>query len=365
MPFFIEKIIKSLFGYKEELDNTPFHVYFNLDSKMNLRKVLKNPKKDVIIMKLTEKIYRALFQDILKGRFLPGQKFLTEKEAMQRFGASRITIRRAFAKLVESNAILRKQKVGSIVNTELAASGGKISKIAALLPIENHFARSFLSTLCHEAAKRDVITVLEPGNSGLEQNEAVIRLALHGIRDMVVWGIDRTLDLELFFRLRILGINTVFFDRINPGKLADYVCLDNAGAMRALFEKANARGIRSVYFVDPTGLDVDSTHERLLCCQKECADRNIDFSTELPEIFPEHSAIFAVNDPSALMFAECGVPVFSIDGLPESRARGIISYRQPMDELAKGCFKSLGIQRRLGENWKARQYRFLAQEPFA
>ncbi len=324
-----------------------------------------DPEKCHRYMQLTEKIYQSLFKDILKGRFLPGQRFLTENEAMQRFGASRTTIRRAFAKLVDNHAILRKQKVGSIVNTKLAASEGKISRIAAILPIEDHFVRSFLSTLCNEAAKRDVITVLEPGSSGQQQNEAVIRLALHGIRDMVVWGIDRTLDLELFFRLRILGVNMVFFDRINPGKIADYVCLDNAGAMRALFEKATERGIRRVYFVDPTGLDIDSNHERLQCCRKECATHGIDFSTELPAIFPEYSAIFAVNDPTALMFAECGVPVFSIDGLPESRAKGIISYRQPMDELAKGCFKSLGDQRRLGENWKARQYRFLAQDPFA
>ncbi|NMA42398.1 MAG: hypothetical protein GX946_03350 [Oligosphaeraceae bacterium] len=45
MVIFTEKIIKPLFGYKEELDNTPFYVYFNIDSKVNLRKVLENPKK--------------------------------------------------------------------------------------------------------------------------------------------------------------------------------------------------------------------------------------------------------------------------------------------------------------------------------
>ncbi len=45
MQIFAEKIIKPLFGYKENLDNAPFYVYFNIDSKMNLRKVLAEPEK--------------------------------------------------------------------------------------------------------------------------------------------------------------------------------------------------------------------------------------------------------------------------------------------------------------------------------
>jgi hypothetical protein len=42
---FSEKIIKPLFGFKEELENAPFYVYFNIDSKINLRKVLAEPEK--------------------------------------------------------------------------------------------------------------------------------------------------------------------------------------------------------------------------------------------------------------------------------------------------------------------------------
>ena len=45
MKIFTEKIIKPLFGFKEELDNAPFYVYFNIDSKVNLRRVLAEPEK--------------------------------------------------------------------------------------------------------------------------------------------------------------------------------------------------------------------------------------------------------------------------------------------------------------------------------
>ena len=36
-------------------------------------------------MQLTEQIYQALFQAVLTGEFQPGQRFLTEQEAMERF----------------------------------------------------------------------------------------------------------------------------------------------------------------------------------------------------------------------------------------------------------------------------------------
>ena len=45
MHIFSEKIIKSLFGFNEQLDNAPFYVYFNIDSEVNLRKVLAEPEK--------------------------------------------------------------------------------------------------------------------------------------------------------------------------------------------------------------------------------------------------------------------------------------------------------------------------------
>ena len=45
MKIFTEKIIQPLFGFREELEDAPFYVYFNIDSKVNLRKVLAEPEK--------------------------------------------------------------------------------------------------------------------------------------------------------------------------------------------------------------------------------------------------------------------------------------------------------------------------------
>ncbi len=312
-------------------------------------------------MLLTEEIYQSLFQAVLTGEFKPGERFLTEQEAMARFGASRITIRRAFARLEENRIITRRTKVGGVVNSTFGAATGALRTVGVLAPIRDPFAREFLHTLCEESARRDAVTALEPAESGAEQNRAVMRLALHGVRDLVVWGIDRTLDFDLFLRLRILGVNLVFFDRIHPGTIADYVGLDNAEAFRRLTAIAQKQNIKQIYFADPSGLDIDSNRERRDCCRTACRGNNIAFSTEFPAVFPARSAIFAVNDPAALACCKYNVPVFSIDGTPEAEKAGIVSLRQPMAELAKACFRSLREQRRLGSRWRAQEYRLPAE----
>ncbi len=313
-------------------------------------------------MQLTEHIYQTLFQAILEGEFKPGGQFLTEQEAMQRFSASRITVRRAYAKLEENHIILRRQKTGTTVNTVLGASEGKIRAIGILVPIDDAFARYFLETLCTESAHQDALTVLEPAKTGTAQNEAAVRLALHGVHDLVVWGIDRSLDFDLFLRLRVLGINLVFFDRIAPGKLADYVLTDNAAAMKAIFDRISAQDIRKIWFADPFQQDVDTTIERRECCLAECRKRGIEFLKKCPK--SGDGAIVAVNDPAALLYTNRGNPIFSIDGSPEAKQAGIVSYRQPMVEMARCCFSSLNNQRRLGQKWKAGEFRMRSEKPF-
>ena len=316
-------------------------------------------------MLLTDRIYQDMFESILRGEFLPGQKFLTEQEAIEKYHASRITIRRAFGMLEKNNGINRKPKIGSIVNTAFAASGGDLECIAAVVPLASHFVRSFLTSLCSEAAERNIITALEPAANGKDQNKALIRLVLHGWRDIVVWGADRDLDLDLCLRLRILGVNLTFFDQIDPGGIADYVCLDNHAAVVTLLDRAEAQGVKNIFYSDPENLDVDTNCERRNFCRGECARRQLNFSTLLPAQYPPDSAIFAINDEAALKLVGQPVQIYSIDGLETSRRQGVISYRQPMAELAKKCFYSLQQQRKLGSKWRAKEYRLQNEEPFA
>ena len=316
-------------------------------------------------MLLTDRIYHDMFELILRGEFQPGEKFLTEQEAIERYKASRVTVRRAFAMLEENRVISRKQKVGSVVNSSFSAFEGNLKTIAAVVPLYSHFVRSFLATLCCEASKRNVITILEPAATGKAQNEALTRLVLHGVRDIVIWGADRGLNMDLCLRLRILGVNLTFFDQIDPGEIADYVCLDNYAAINDLLDKAAEINVKNIFYAIYEGGCIDTERERFEACREICKQRNWNFSTTLPESFPPDSAIVTVNDENAMKVVNYNVPVFSIDGLDQCRKLGVTSYRQPMDELAKSCFESLLRQRKLGSNWHARQYRLRHEDPFA
>ena len=126
---------------------------------------------------------------------------------------------------------------------------------------------------------------------------------------------------------------------------------------------AAAEKIRHIFFADPCALDIDTSRERREFCRKACAAHQIDFTEGVPAPLPPGSAIFAVNDPAALRYLHCGVPLFSIDGTPEAQAAGIVSCRQPMEKLAKACFQALRNQRKQGETWVAHDHRIAPEEP--
>ncbi len=329
-------------------------------------------------MQLTEKIHSQLFTEILEGRWAPGARFPTELETSARFRASRVTVRRAYAELENSGIILRRKHLGTIVSSSYAGATGPIKVIAAIMPLSDTFSRVFLETLCAEASDQNVSVVIEPGaDDGAELSRRVARLASNGIRNMIIWAVDRSFDRSLFQRLRILGVNLVFFDRIQPGDgFADFVGLDNGDALRTLVGDAASRGVRNLVFGDIPNAGFDSNLERRNAFVRECESRSLDYSffnfprngvTEPGFLrgccsFFENvlrsgpAALVCVNDSVAMTAAGCVPPsclIYSIDGTEQALARGIVSYSQPMRAMARACMDSLSEQRRKGKHWKA------------
>lgn len=317
---------------------------------------------------LNDRIREQLIADILAGLFPPGGRFPTEQETAERFNASRVTVRSAYGALEEAGIIIRRKRSGTTVAETFNTAGEVIRTVAAVVPLRDPFARVFLETFCSEAAGRNAMVLLEPDSSdGSAQNRAIFRLAANGVRNLVVWGLDRRLDFELFTRLRVLGVSLVFFDRIFPGAVADYVGLDNRDAIRALLDAARADGFRKFAYFD-TDLDVDSNRERRKAFLEFSGEPESSVvETTAPEGMAgffragERKAILCVNDPRALAAAPLLPPecrLYSVDGTPEALASGIVSYRQPMRKMAAACFAALEKQRRGGANWQARELRF-------
>lgn len=331
-------------------------------------------------MQLTEKIHKTLFEEILAGKYSPGSRMPTEFETAERFNACRVTVRRAYAILEEDGVIVRKKRCGTIVSSNYIGSTSPITSIAAVMPLADNFARVFLETLCKEAAKENILTIIEPdAGSGKTLSDTVSRLASAGVRNMIIWAADNFYDTELFRRLRVLGINLVFFDRIKPEDLfADYVGLDNQHAVTLLVNEALRRGVKHLIYGGAGDLDFYTNKERRkaftdICRKNGISHEFIEFSREeapSPQLLENcfqalqahqgQAALLCVNDAIALK-ALPGVPentpVFSIDGTSEALERGIISIAQPMQEMAKQCLAALNNQRARGAKWNAKEYR--------
>jgi DNA-binding LacI/PurR family transcriptional regulator len=202
-------------------------------------------------------------------------------------------------------------------------------------------------------------------------------LAAKGIRNIIVWGFDKRFDLATFERLRILGINMVFFDRVVPGPYADHVGLDNADAAKTLLQAASADGLKEALVVTFSDLEVDSNRERQEAFLEQCAKLGVPCeilaipyaedasgsSAALAKIPQKGEGLgaFFINDQLALKLKPqlpAGARLYSVDGTPKALAAGIASYSQPMRAMAAACVEALRTQQRLGQKWQARRLKF-------
>ncbi len=309
----------------------------------------------------TSALRARIFRAILNGEYNPGDRLPTERAMAEEGGASRVTVRRAYDELVASGIAERRPGSGTFVARHCAANSGAGNLIAFLGSVEDPFALDFIRALEQELAAQGELLILRLTDESPELEErAALDLAACGVRNLVVWPSGGRFPEGTFARLRVLGVNQVFFDRMLPGVYADYVGLDNADALKKLFHKAG--DVRYPVFVGHADLDADSDRLREEAFLAECRARRLPAAiVRLPrhgtfQIPPEllaADAVFAVNDAMALRvlpFVE-KIPVYGIDGLSDR----VVSCRQPMEELARAAVHALRRQRRTGREWKASQ----------
>ena len=327
-------------------------------------------------MKKYEKVREKICSCLLDGTLHRGSLVPTEREMAAQLGVSRVTVRNAYCKLCDTGILTRgRGRAGTRISENFQGHAKTSRLVAVVSTLHNRFARSFIEAIQRRCLDHDLLAVLAvtPERSA-EQSEMALGMVTRGIGNLVVWGFGRDLDFQLFERLRILGVNQVFFDRVAPsGGFADFVSLDNQHAVRTLLKYAeNAWHPRRIVGIDIGGLQIDSSIERREELERECAryalpidwrilpwcstaqDRNI-----LCRDLHDGDAVFAVNDTMALRVRRClpDIRIISVDGTPEAADAGIVSYHQPIDRLAETVVAALLRQRQDGVNWKAGTFR--------
>jgi len=328
-------------------------------------------------MELTETLRRRIVDEILAGKYSLGDRLPTEREMADLSGMSRITVRRAYAQLEKAGIITRRPSAGTCVSSAFRASSDGMEQIAVIATLRDPFAVDFIDAVNKACRENDALNVLALAGMGAsEQSEIAAGLAAKGVRDLIVWGYDRRSDFSVFERLRVLGVNMVFFDRLRPGPFADFVGLDNRDAIETLFKKALADGMKRLLYVEISGLSIDSNDERRetalrLCRKREipCEIEQIPYLAKPSQLAPlaerlksfKGAAVLCVNDNVALSVAPFLPPsarLYAVDGSPEAVQAGVVSYSQPIREMAAASVECLKRQQRLGEKWTAGLYLF-------
>ena len=327
-------------------------------------------------MKKYEKVREKICSCLLDGTLKRGSIVPTEREMAAQLAVSRVTVRNAYSKLCETGILTRgRGRAGTRISENFQGHAKTSRLVAVVSTLHNRFARSFIEAIQRQCLDHDLLAVLAvtPERSA-EQSEMALGMVTRGIGNLVVWGFGRDLDFQLFERLRILGVNQVFFDRVAPsGGFADFVSIDNRHAVRTLLKyAANAWHPRRIVGIDIGGLEIDSSIERRAEVDRECAKYGLPVEWRmLPWGSAEHDksilcrefgdgdVVFAVNDTIALRARRClpDIRIISVDGTPEAHNAGIVSYHQPIDRLAETVVAALLRQRQDGVNWKAGTYR--------
>ena len=332
---------------------------------------------------LTERIRTDLTAKILSGIYPPGGKLPTERDYAKQSGVSRVTVRRVYDQLERSGIIVRRRPLGTRVSDTFRAHGGPLESIGLITTLPHTFSGQFVEAVSRRCEELDALLVLgipEP-DTGERQLEIALRMASRGVRDLIVWGADRGFDFSVFERLRILGVNLVFYDQVIPGPFADYVGLDNAGAMRLLLEQAVRDGAQEFFFITYSDLDVDTNAERRNAFEtfshpavrrREVRALRRDapnsdwrrLGAELARRTEEnggHTAILAVNAPVLLRLFSAppqGGRLYCVDSGPELSSLGATGCGQPIREMAEAAVEALQNQRKKGGDWKAEILRF-------
>lgn len=327
----------------------------------------------------TSEVRLRLFNDILHGRIQPGERLPTEREMAETSGVSRVTIRRAYALLESSGIVERKQGSGTFVSTQVRGNPEKGDQVALLTTMQDVFVLQFINSLEQELSKRGALLVLRLTNEDAAQEERLaIELVARGIINLVVWPSGAGYAQQTFARLRVLGTNMVFFDRLHPGPFADFVGLDNRHAIEQLLAHAHAHGARQFLFLSHSELNADSDREREEYFTASCVARGwphrierVPWRGDSYSLVAENieawaprqfkTAILCVNDDLALEVCKARQSnslVYGIDGLPEALRAGVVTYRQPMAKMARQVIKFLFDQQLRAHDWQARRAHF-------
>lgn len=341
--------------------------------------------------KKTKEVHQLILNEILDGKYDIGKRLPSERDMSGIMKLSRVTVRRGYDELEKKGIIIRKDRSGTFLNTSYATSSQYPQMVAVLASLNDFFALEFIDALERILRQSEIFLIIQQTEKdpGIEKKVAM-DLMRRGITNMIVWASGDSYDAVFFSRLRMVGINLVFFDRMLPGPFADFVGSDNEHGVQQIVKDGIKKGIRRFVYVGYENVHWSSFVQRektfcTLCERKGLSYRivKVPWSDQTTHVINGYSrdvlhgikdeasydlirtglsewkggdrtAFVCVNDYIALQVKQIDqdAVVYGFDALPEALTAGIVTYRHPMGEMAQEAIRLLLSQQELSSQWQ-------------
>jgi DNA-binding LacI/PurR family transcriptional regulator len=318
-----------------------------------------------------------IIKHILEGSYVSGAAIPTEHELCEKYGISRVTVRKALDTLKKEGVLTSVQGQGTIIARRKGGFPSSLDLIALVAPVHNPFFSSYMEHFERAAEENGSLVLFKQDFQGkaFQSDELFHRFIKKNIRNVVLWPHTEQIDYELLRQLRLAGMNLVFFDQKFETEVADVVCVDNDHAVTSLYREMRSLISGPIIFIGYHGMALPSEVTREQTFQALTGGTgeihtipwggNVEAETaqllgrlERGERMP--AGILCCNGPIGLAAAQymrdrarVDILISAIDYMPEMSGYPIITYKQPMKQLAEKSYERLLLQNEQGELWQS------------
>ncbi|MCE5172933.1 GntR family transcriptional regulator [Paenibacillus profundus] len=237
-------------------------------------------------------VHRYIEEMIQSGKLQSNDRIPTEKELMEQFQVSRITVVNALAALVKEGWIYRVPGRGSFVATNLPQSAGlreeeeqNVPKMASasrttgivprdaadrrlvgfLMPtLDDYFAIRLINSIQNTLQERGYsIIVAFSGGSKSREEQQIREFIRMGVNGLLLFPVDEDTYNEEILSLKVSGFPFVLIDRYLPGVETHYVCSNNRKGAQMAVEHLWELGHRDIAICTDAYRECVSVQDRI------------------------------------------------------------------------------------------------------
>ena len=342
---------------------------------------MKTKRKDSNLLYL--KLRNIIYERVFCGDYRNGELIPTERELAQKYRMSRITVRSTLEMLEKEGFVTRVQGRGTAIDLKLKSTKTDMGIIGVVAPNRIPFFSQFIELFNEKAEANDSLVLLKTQTQNKDQNieKYLFKLFVKNIRNVVIWSYGSNLDPELIYRLRGMGMNFVFFDIVDDIRYGDGVCLDNKDGLETLYSHAlsEIRNNRKIAYIGWDNLAISSVNERETTFRKASKGESPVFHVRWANRWQYRSDLVEIlkglkkNMPDCLICvnSEIGIEtkkilnemgfsrvlVCCIDDDAEAKDLGVITYDQPMEQMASKVYDCLQNQNQKTSDWRPKAFR--------